>query len=74
MTIKELKEEIENNFHDYPQEIQDYINYLIDYNSSYFRLIIDTKNKLYDKEYKQAENDLANVIFNGLNVNGYEQE
>ena len=73
MNIKELKEEIENNFYQYPEEVQQYINYLIDYNSSYFRLIIDTKKKLYNKEYKQVENELSYIIFNGLNVNGYEQ-
>ena len=43
-----LEQQIEDNFNDYPQEIQDYINYLIDYNSSYFKLILDTKKKLYN--------------------------
>lgn len=73
MKIKELEQEIENIFDDLPQEAQEYIDYLQDYNCAYFKLVIDTKKKLYNKDYKEAENDLAHVIFNGLNVQGYEQ-
>ncbi len=73
MKIKEIQQEIEENLHNLPQEVQDYITYLQDYNCAYFKLIIDTKKKLYNKEYREAENDLANVIFNGLNIQGYEQ-
>lgn len=74
MKIKELEQEIKNIFDDLPQEAQHYINYLEDKNSAYFRLIVDTKRKLFNKEYNETENDLANVIFNGLNVQGYEEE
>ena len=73
MKIKELKEETDNIFDDLPQEVQEYINYLEDKNTAYFRLIVDTKRKLFNKEYNETENDLANVIFNGINVQGYEQ-
>lgn len=72
MKIKELEQEIENNIESLPQEVQDYITYLQDYNCAYFKLVLDTKKKLYNKDYKEAENDLANVIFNGINVQGYE--
>ncbi len=73
MKIKEIEQEIKENLEILPQEVQDYITYLQDYNCAYFKLIIDTKKKLYNKEYREAENDLANVIFNGLNIQGYEQ-
>ncbi len=73
MKIKEIEQEIKENLESLPQEVQDYISYLQDYNCAYFKLIIDTKKKLYNKEYREAENDLANVIFNGLNIQGYEQ-
>ena len=73
MKIKELEQEIEVIFDYLPQEAKEYINYLEDKNTAYFKLIVDTKKKIYNKEYREAENDLANVIFNGLNVKGYEQ-
>jgi hypothetical protein len=73
MRIDELKEEIENIFYDLPQEAQEYINYLEDKNSAYFRLIVDTKRNLFHKEYNETEKKLSYIIFNGINVQGYEQ-
>ena len=72
MNIKEIKQEIENNFDKLPEEVQEYINYLEDKNIAYRRIIIDIKTKLFNKQYKQADSDLAYIIFNGINVQGYE--
>ena len=47
--------------------------YLENKNMAYFDFIIDIKTKLFNKEYIKAETELANVIFNGINVDGYEQ-
>ena len=74
MNIKEIKQEIENNFDKLPEEVQEYINYLEDKNIAYKRFIIDIKTKLFNKQYKQAESDLAYIIFNGINVQGYGDE
>ena len=49
------------------------IDYLENKNMAYFDFIIDIKTKLFNKEYIKAETELANVIFNGINVDGYEQ-
>ena len=72
MDIKEIKQHMQKNFDKLPQEAQEYINYLNDKNTAYRWLIIDIKTKLYNKKYKEAENDLAYIIFNGINVDGYE--
>lgn len=72
MEIKEIKQEIENNFDKLPEEVQEYINYLEDKNSAYRRTIIDIKTKLFNKQYEEAERELAYIIFNGLNIDGYE--
>ena len=72
MKIEEIKEEIESNFDSYSEEVRDYIHYLENKNIEYFDFIIDIKAKLYNKKYLEAERDLAYVIFNGINVDGYE--
>lgn len=72
MELKEIKQHIDNNFHKLPEEVQEYINYLENKNISYRRTIIDIKTKLFNKQYKEAESELAYIIFNGLNIDGYE--
>lgn len=72
MNIDELENKINYIFDELPQEVQDYIKYLENSNIAFYKVIRDTKLKLYHKEYVEAENDLANVIFNGINVQGYE--
>tara|TARA_R100001440_G_scaffold30577_3_gene49035 strand:- start:3 stop:221 length:219 start_codon:yes stop_codon:yes gene_type:complete len=72
MKIKELKQEIEIIFDDLPQEAQNYINYLQDKNQAYFKAILKTKERLYNKELTEAENELFKILFNGINVQGYE--
>ena len=73
MKLKELEHEIEIIFDNLPQEAQEYINYLQDKNTAYFNAILKTKERLYNKELTKAENELFNIIFNGINVQGYEQ-
>jgi hypothetical protein len=73
MNLEEIKEDIDNNFDSYPEEVQMYMQYLADKNMEYFNFILDIKEKLYNKKYLEAERDLANVIFNGINVQGYEE-
>jgi len=73
MNLEEIKEEIESNFESYPEEVQIYLQYLADKNMEYFDFILDIKAKLYNKNFVEAERDLAHVIFNGINVQGYEQ-
>jgi len=72
MNLEDIKEEIESNFESYPEEVREYINYLENKNIEYFDFIVDIKAKLYNKKYLEAERDLSNVIFNGINVDGYE--
>ena len=72
MNLEDIKEEIESNFESYPEEVREYINYLENKNIEYFYFILDIKAKLYNKKYLEAERDLSNVIFNGINVEGYE--
>ena len=72
MNLEDIKEEIESNFESYPEEVREYINYLENKNIEYFYFILDIKAKLYNKKYLEAERDLSNVIFNGINVDGYE--
>ena len=74
MNLEEIKEEIETNWENYPEEVKDYIHYLENKNMEYFDFILDIKAKLFNKEYIKAETDLAHVIFNGINVEGYEEE
>ncbi len=73
MNLEDIKEEIENNFDSYPEEVRNYIHYLENKNIEYFDFILDIKAKLYNKNYVEAETDISNVIFNGINVQGYEQ-
>ena len=73
MNLEEIKEEIESNFESYPEEVKEYIHYLENKNMEYFDKVLDIKAKLFNKEYIRAEKELANVIFNGINVQGYEQ-
>ena len=72
MNLEDIKEEIESNFESYPEEVREYINYLENKNIEYFYFILDIKANLYNKKYLEAERDLSNVIFNGINVDGYE--
>ena len=72
MNLEDIKEEIESNFESYPEEVREYINYLENKNIEYFDFIVDIKAKIYNKKYLEAERDLSNVIFNGINVDGYE--
>tara|TARA_R100001480_G_C4693760_1_gene176532 strand:- start:85 stop:303 length:219 start_codon:yes stop_codon:yes gene_type:complete len=72
MNLEDIKEEIESNFESYPEEVREYINYLENKNIEYLDFILDIKAKLYNKKYLEAERDLSNVIFNGINVDGYE--
>ena len=74
MNLEEIKENIDRYFDSYPEEVKEYINYLENKNIEYFNFIIDIKTKLYNKEYIKAETELSNVIFNGINVEGYEEE
>tara|TARA_R100000482_G_C4985255_1_gene85040 strand:+ start:13 stop:237 length:225 start_codon:yes stop_codon:yes gene_type:complete len=74
MSIKELEQEVEVIFDDLPQEVQEYINYLQDKNTAYFNAILKTKVRIYNKELTEAENELFKIIFEGINVQGYEQE
>jgi len=72
MNLEEIKEEIESNFESYPEEVREYIHYLENKNYEYFDFVLDIKAKLFNKEFIEAEKELANVIFNGINVQGYE--
>ena len=72
MNLEELKDEIETNWENYPEEVRNYIHYLENKNMEYFDFILDIKAKLYNKNFVEAETDIANVIFNGINVQGYE--
>ena len=72
MNLEDIKEEIESNFESYPEEVRQYIHYLENKNIEYFDKVLDIKAKLFNKKYLEAETDLANVIFNGINVDGYE--
>jgi len=72
MNLEEIKEEIESNFESYPEEVREYIHYLENKNYEYFDFVLDIKAKLYNKNFVEAEKELANVIFNGINVQGYE--
>lgn len=72
MNLQEIKEEIESNFESYPEEVKKYLHYLENENIQYFDFIVDIKEKIYFKNYIEAETDLAHVIFNGINVDGYE--
>ena len=65
--------EILNDDIDLCEEQHQKIDYLENKNMAYFDFIIDIKTKLYNKEYIKAEKELANVIFNGINVQGYGQ-
>ena len=73
MTIKELEQQIEDNFNDYPQEVKEYLNYLQDKNQAYFNALLKTKERLHNKELTEAENELFYILFYGINVQGYEQ-
>ena len=73
MKVNELKKEAHKNWDNLPIEVQEYIHYLENKNYEYFDFILDIKAKLFNKEYIEAEKELANVIFNGINVQGYEQ-
>jgi len=73
MKIKELEKEMELIFDNLPQEAQEYINYLQDKNTAYFNAILKTKQRIYNKEFTKAENELFHILFNGINVQGYEQ-
>ena len=72
MKVNKLKKETHKNWDNLPIEAQEYIHYLENKNYEYFDFILDIKAKLYNKEYIKAEKELANVIFNGINVQGYE--
>tara|TARA_Y100000385_G_C12686145_1_gene464313 strand:- start:183 stop:401 length:219 start_codon:yes stop_codon:yes gene_type:complete len=72
MKANELKKEAHKNWDKLPIEAQNYIHYLENKNYEYFDFILDIKAKLYNKEYIEAERDIAHVIFNGINVDGYE--
>lgn len=73
MNLEEIKQEIESNFESYPEEVREYIHYLENKNMEYFDKVLDIKAKLYNKNFVEAERELSNVIFNGINVQGYEQ-
>tara|TARA_R100001460_G_scaffold46785_1_gene84505 strand:- start:269 stop:562 length:294 start_codon:yes stop_codon:yes gene_type:complete len=72
MKIKEIEKEIENIFNDLPEEAQIYINYMENKCAAYQKAIVQTKVKLYKKEYVEAETDLSYIIFNGIDL--YRQE
>ncbi len=74
MNLEEIKEQIENDWDSYPKEVQIYLQYLADKNIAYMELIVNIKEKIYFKKYVEAENELAYVIFNGINLNGYADE
>ncbi len=65
MNLEEIKEQIENDWDSYPEEVQIYLQYLADKNIAYLELIVNIKEKIYFKKYVEAESDLAYVIFNG---------